>query len=119
MTPAEAYAQADRAFRVIVPQFLAYEDGKRQAFPHLAKIMRDYHPIRTSQQAQFAINTLAQVITPPLMDVRDGQLTVPTRQCHWLLQAAQQIDAGYAVPCDYGYKSFKDLSDSMEIPIRE
>lgn len=119
MTHTEAYALADRAYRHLCPQFLVHDDGVRPSYPLLAVMMRETWPIHDRVSAQSAIDRLTKDIIPVLFSQRDGQLTVPLRQAHWLCQAAIEIEKGNALPCDYGYSAYKDLSEALQVPIHE
>jgi len=109
------YELADHAFRVICPRFLEADDGQRKSFPEAAALMRSVSPIHNAQTAQFAINTLTRQVIPPIVEYRDGQITVPLKQAHWLLMCAIEIQAGRAIPQDYAGTAYSDLAQAMEI----
>ena len=119
MTSTEAYALADWAYRVLCPAFLEYDDGIRKTFTNAARLMRDAFPIRDANSASSAISRLTRDVIPGIVEHRDGQISVPLKQAHWLLMAAQEIETCNMLPSDYGSRAFKDLAIAMEIPLKE
>lgn len=117
VTVKEAYALADWAVRIVCPAILEYDDGKRKAFPLAAKRLRDLFRIRERVTAQNAIQVLSKEVIPPLCEYRDGQMTVPLRQAHWLCMAAINIEDEHMIPADYGSEGIRDLAEYMRVPL--
>lgn len=117
ITIEEGYQLADWAVRVVCPAFLEYDDGVRKPFPEEAARLRKLFEIKDRASADGAIKTLSKEIIPRIAEFRDGLLTVPLRQAHWLCMAATAIENGVALPTDYGSKGMYDLAAYMKVPL--
>lgn len=117
ITVEEAYKLANWATRVACPAFLEYDDGVRKCFPEQAKRLRNLFEIKDRPSADSAIHCLSKEIIPPIAEFRDGMVTVPLRQAHWLCMAAMMIECKCAVPADYGAQGIYDLAAYMKVPL--
>ena len=117
ITVKRAYELADWAVRVACPAFLEYSDGVRRNFPEEAAKLRECFEIKNRTTAQSAIDTIKQGIIPGMCQFRDGMPTLPLKQAIFQCIAAMSIEAGRAVPMDYGSEGIHDVAQYMRVPL--
>lgn len=117
ITIEQAYKLADWAVRVACPAFLEYSDGTRRPFPDEAHRLRQCFEVKDRTSAQSAIDAIKQDIIPGMCEFRDGLPTLPLKQAIFLCVSAMAIEAGGAIPVDYGSDGIRDVAKYMRVPL--
>lgn len=94
---------------------LAYDDGRRKAFPETAARLKALFKVQDVASARSAIAELFRA-GKDINNYRDGLLSVPLRSAHWLCMAAIEVDAGRLPDYDYGISGILDTADYMGVP---